>query len=225
MPELDSESPLQELLESNVDADPIKQFAKWFGEAEAAGLKLPNAMTLATATKDGEPSARMVLLKGFDDEGFVFFTNYGSRKGRELDENPRAALVFYWTEFDRQVRITGSVEKVSRAESENYFHTRPVDSQLGAWVSKQSRVIGSREILEEKMRELMAQYEGGEVPLPPYWGGYRLAPASIEFWQNRMGRLHDRLRYTLQQDGEWLLERLAPWALPTAGRESGFHVA
>ena len=210
MPELDSEYQLPELIESQIDPDPIKQFAKWYTDAEAAGLKLPNAMTLATATKDGEPSARMVLLKGFDAEGFVFFTNYESRKGRELDENPRAALVFYWPEFDRQVRITGSIEKVSRAESESYFHTRPVDSQLSAWASAQSRVISSREVLEEKMRELMVQYEGGEVPLPPHWGGYRLAPASIEFWQNRQSRLHDRLQYTLQQNGEWLIERLSP---------------
>ncbi|HST23700.1 MAG TPA: pyridoxamine 5'-phosphate oxidase [Blastocatellia bacterium] len=210
MLELDSEYQLPELIESNIDPDPIKQFAKWYGEAEAAGVKLPNAMTLATATKDGEPSARMVLLKGFDDEGFVFFTNYESRKGRELDENPRAALVFYWSEFDRQVRIAGGIEKVSRAESEDYFHTRPVDSQLSAWASDQSRVISSREVLEEKMRELIVQYEGGEVPLPPHWGGYRLAPASIEFWQNRPGRLHDRLRYVLQQNGEWLVERLSP---------------
>jgi pyridoxamine 5'-phosphate oxidase len=210
MPELESEPQLAELIESSIDDDPIKQFAKWYKEAEAAGLKLPNAMTLATATKDGAPSARMVLLKGFDNEGFVFFTNYESRKGRELDENPRAALVFYWTEFDRQVRITGDIKKVSREESETYFHTRPVDSQLSAWASNQSRVISSREILEEKMRELMVQYEGGEVPLPPHWGGYRLAPASIEFWQNRPGRLHDRLRYNLQQNGEWLIERLSP---------------
>lgn len=210
MLELDSEYQLPELIESQIDPDPIKQFAKWYADAEAAGLKLPNAMTLATATKDGAPSARMVLLKGFDDGGFVFFTNYESRKGQELDENPRAALVFYWTEFDRQVRISGAVEKVSREESENYFHTRPVDSQLSAWASAQSRVIGSREVLEEKMRELIVRYEGGEVPLPPHWGGYRLAPESIEFWQNRPGRLHDRLRYTLQQNGEWLIERLSP---------------
>ncbi len=210
MLELDSEYQLPELIESQIDPDPIKQFAKWYTDAEAAGLKLPNAMTLATATKDGEPSARMVLLKGFDTEGFVFFTNYESRKGREMDENPRAALVFYWSEFDRQVRITGSIERVSRTESESYFHTRPVDSQLSAWASNQSHVISSREVLEEKMRELMMQYEGGDVPLPPHWGGYRLAPASIEFWQNRLSRLHDRLRYALQQNGEWLVERLSP---------------
>ena len=210
MLELEGEDQLPALIEVNIDPDPIKQFAKWYADAEAAGLKLPNAMTLATATKDGEPSARMVLLKGFDAEGFVFFTNYESRKGREMDENPRAALVFYWTELDRQVRIAGRVEKVSRAESEDYFHTRPVDSQLSAWASAQSRVIASREVLEEKMRELMVQYEGGEVPLPPHWGGYRLAPESIEFWQNRLSRLHDRLRYTLQQNGEWLVERLSP---------------
>ncbi|MGA9772660.1 MAG: pyridoxamine 5'-phosphate oxidase [Blastocatellia bacterium] len=210
MLEIDGEHQLPELIESRIDRDPIKQFAKWFGQAEAAGLKLPNSMTLATATKEGEPSARVVLLKGFDGDGFVFFTNYESRKGRELAENPRAALVFYWTELDRQVRITGSIEKVSRTESESYFHTRPVDSQLSAWASNQSRVISSREVLEEKMRELMVEYEGGEVPLPPHWGGYRLAPASIEFWQNRPGRLHDRLRYNLQQNGEWLIERLSP---------------
>lgn len=210
MLELDSEHQLPALVESNIDPDPIKQFARWYADVEAAGLKLPNAMTLATATRDGEPSARMVLLKGFDTEGFVFFTNYESRKARELGENPRAALVFYWTEFDRQVRITGGIEKVSREESEIYFHTRPVDSQLSAWASKQSRVISSREVLEAKMRELIVEYEGGEVPLPPHWGGYRLAPASIEFWQNRPGRLHDRLRYTLQQNGEWLIERLSP---------------
>src|ERR1044072_78877 len=210
MLELDSEYQLPALIESNVDPDPIKQFAKWYGEAEAAGVKLPNAMTLATATKDGAPSARMVLLKGFDDDGFVFFTNYESRKGRELDENPRAALLFYWSELDRQVRIAGGIEKVSREGSEDYFHTRPVDSQLSAWASNQSRVISSREVLEEKMRGLIVQYEGGEVPLPPHWGGYRLAPASIEFWQNRPGRLHDRLRYTLQPNGEWFIERLSP---------------
>ena len=210
MNELQDQSELPELIESNVERDPIKQFARWFGDAEGAGLKLPNAMTLATATKDGIPSARVVLLKGFDDEGFVFYTNYESRKGRELDENPNAALVFYWSELDRQVRISGAVAKTSREESESYFQTRPVDSQLGAWASSQSRVISSREVLENKMRELIRQYEGGAAPLPPYWGGYRLAPAEIEFWQNRLGRLHDRLRYRRQPNGEWLIERLSP---------------
>ena len=210
MVEPEDEFRLPELIESNADQNPFKQFANWYADAEAAGLKLPNAMTLATANKDGVPSARVVLLKGFDAQGFVFYTNYESQKGRELDQNPNAALVFYWTELDRQVRITGGVTRTTREESELYFRTRPVDSQLGAWASNQSQVISSREVLEEKMRELMAQYEGGSVPLPPYWGGYRLAPAIIEFWQNRPGRLHDRLRYRLQPNGEWLIERLSP---------------
>jgi len=201
---------LAELVESNIDPNPINQFARWFADAEAAGLKLPNAMTLATATRDGVPSARLVLLKDFNEQGFTFYTNYDSQKGRELDENPNAALVFYWTDLDRQVRITGRVTKTTREESEAYFHTRPVDSQLGAWVSNQSAVIAGRDVLEESMRELMVKYEGGEVPLPPYWGGYRLAPASVEFWQNRPSRLHDRLRYRRQATGEWLIERLAP---------------
>jgi pyridoxamine 5'-phosphate oxidase len=201
---------LAELVESNIDPNPINQFARWFADAEAAGLKLPNAMTLATATKDGVPSARLVLLKDFNEQGFTFYTNYDSQKGRELDENPNAALVFYWTDLDRQVRITGRVTKTTREESEAYFHTRPVDSQLGAWVSNQSAVIAGRDVLEARMRELMVKYEGGEVPLPPYWGGYRLAPASIEFWQNRPSRLHDRLRYRRQANDEWLIERLAP---------------
>src|SRR5918911_4174125 len=174
MTEYEERGEMPELSEASVDADPIKQFARWFGDAEAAGLKLPNAMTLATATPDGRPSARVVLLKEFDADGFVFYTNYESQKGRELAENPRAALCFYWPELDRQVRITGSVTKTAREESEGYFHTRPVDSQLGAWASRQSAVIPSREVLEERMRQLMREYEGGEVPLPPYWGGYRL---------------------------------------------------
>lgn len=201
---------LPELSETGVDLDPIKQFGRWLADAVGAGLKLPNAMTLATATADAEPSARVVLLKDFDDSGFVFYTNYDSRKGRELAANPRAALCFYWTELDRQVRITGSVTKTTREESESYFHTRPLDSQFGAWVSRQSEVIESRDVLEEKMRQLMREYEGGEVPLPPYWGGYRLAPLVIEFWQNRLSRLHDRLRYTRQPSGDWLIERLSP---------------
>lgn len=210
MIELENQSKLPQLIESNADPDPIKQFAKWYADASDAGLKLPNSMTLATASRDGKPSARVVLLKGFDEQGFVFYTNYESQKGRELDENPYAALVFYWSEFDRQVRITGTVTKTTREDSESYFKTRPVDSQLGAWASSQSRVINSREVLEDKMRELMARYEGGDIPLPPYWGGYCLAPTEIEFWQNRPGRLHDRLRYKLQPGGEWLIERLSP---------------
>jgi pyridoxamine-phosphate oxidase len=210
MSEYDNRDELPELSEASVDPDPIKQFDRWFADAIAAGLKLPNAMTLATATPDAVPSARVVLLKDFDEQGFVFYTNYDSQKGRELEANPRAALCFYWSALDRQVRISGSVTKVTREESASYFHTRPVDSQLGAWASSQSAVIESREVLEEKMRQLVRQYEGGEVPLPPYWGGYRLAPEVIEFWQNRLSRLHDRLRYTRQPGGDWLIERLSP---------------
>jgi pyridoxamine 5'-phosphate oxidase len=199
-----------ELTESEVDPNPFKQFQIWFEQAVAAGSKLPNAMTLATATLSGVPSARMVLLKGFDERGFVFYTNYESQKGLELEENPVAALNFYWAALDRQVRITGHTTKTTREESEEYFHTRPPDSQLGAWVSRQSQVIGSREALEEKMRQLMADYDGKQIPLPPYWGGYRLSPISIEFWQNRASRLHDRLRYTRLDNGNWLIERLSP---------------
>jgi pyridoxamine 5'-phosphate oxidase len=210
MTEYEESGEMPELSEQSVDADPIKQFARWFTDAEAAGLKLPNAMTLATATADGVPSARVVLLKEFDRDGFVFYTNYESQKGCELDENPRAALCFYWADLDRQVRITGNVTRTTREESEEYFHTRPVDSQLGAWASRQSAVISSRDVLEQRMRELVRQYEGGAVPLPSYWGGYRLAPDRMEFWQNRLSRLHDRLRYTRQADGAWLVERLSP---------------
>ncbi|HJQ22768.1 MAG TPA: pyridoxamine 5'-phosphate oxidase [Blastocatellia bacterium] len=201
---------LPELNEATVDPNPIEQFARWFADATATGIKLPNAMTLATATPEGVPAARVVLLKEFDADGFVFYTNYESQKGRELAANPRAALCFYWPELDRQVRISGRVTPTTGEESAAYFHTRPVDSQLGAWASRQSAVIASREVLEEKMRQLMREYEGGAVPLPPYWGGYRVAPEVIEFWQNRLSRLHDRLRYTRQADGRWLIERLSP---------------
>src|SRR2546423_1958894 len=210
MTEDEGRDELPELNEATVDPNPIEQFARWFADATASGIKLPNAMTLATATADGRPSARVVLLKEFAADGFVFYTNYESQKGLELEANPRAALCFYWPELDRQVRISGSVTRATREESAVYFHTRPVDSRLGAWASRQSAVLASREVLEEKMRQLVREYEGGEVPLPPYWGGYRLAPEVIEFWQNRFSRLHDRLRYTRQADGNWLIERLSP---------------
>jgi pyridoxamine 5'-phosphate oxidase len=198
------------LRRADLDADPLAQFARWFTDAQATEHKFANAMTLATATRDGVPSARVVLLKGFDAEGFVFFTNYDSQKGKELDSNPVAALVFYWEKLDRQIRITGRVSRVSREESETYFRTRPLDSRLGAWASKQSSVIPSREALEAAMQQYVEQYTDGEVPLPPYWGGYRLAPDEIEFWQNRLGRLHDRFRYRRQNDDSWIIERLSP---------------
>jgi pyridoxamine 5'-phosphate oxidase len=210
MSDSNREYELMELTESNVDPNPFKQFQIWFKQAESAGSKLPNAMTLATATRHGVPSARMVLLKGFDERGFVFYTNYESQKGMELQENPIAALNFYWSVLDRQVRITGQVTKTSREESEEYFHTRPVDSQFGAWASRQSEVISGREPLEERMRQLMSEYDGKQIPLPPYWGGFRLSPTSMEFWQNRASRLHDRLRYTRQNNDNWLIERLSP---------------
>ena len=190
------------LNEEEVDPNPFKQFEKWFRQAEAAVPILPNAMTLATATKEGVPSTRVVLLKDFDEQGFVFYTNYQSQKGAELDENPIAALSFYWPQPARQVRITGTATRTSRSESEAYFHTRPLDSQLGAWASNQSEVISSRDVLERRMEDLLKEYEGKVIPLPPYWGGYRVAPFLFEFWQNRASRLHDRLRYKL-------VERLA----------------
>ena len=198
------------LNEEEVDPNPFKQFEKWFRQAEAAVPILPNAMTLATATKEGVPSTRVVLLKDFDERGFVFYTNYQSQKGAELDENPIAALSFYWPQPARQVRITGTATRTSRSESEAYFHTRPLDSQLGAWASNQSEVISSRDVLERRMEDLLKEYEGKLIPLPPYWGGYRVAPFLFEFWQNRASRLHDRLRYKLGNAGEWVTERLAP---------------
>jgi pyridoxamine 5'-phosphate oxidase len=201
---------LSGLVENDLDPNPFVQFGKWYQQAAAANLAEPNAMTLATATKDGLPSARMILLKGFDENGFVFYTNYESQKGRELAENPNAALVFYWAELERQIRIAGAVSKVSRAESESYFNSRPAGSRLGAWASRQSRVIPSRETLEEQLKELEAEYQDREAPTPPFWGGYRLSPQAFEFWQGRPDRLHDRLRYTRQADGRWVIERLSP---------------
>lgn len=198
------------LLETDVNPDPIAQFEKWFADARGAGLKEPNAMTLATSTQRGGPSARIVLLKGLDPSGFVFYSNYESQKGIELDQNPNAALVFYWAELERQVRITGLVKRTSREESEAYFHSRPRGSQLGALVSKQSSVIEGRAPLETALSQLESKYADTEIPLPPFWGGFRLEPFTIEFWQGRPNRLHDRLRYKKELDGSWILERLSP---------------
>jgi pyridoxamine 5'-phosphate oxidase len=195
--------------ESDVDADPIVQFGRWFDDAAQHGLLMPEAMTLATATVDGRPSARMVLLRGYDQRGFVFYTNYESRKGAELAGNPAAALVFWWGELERQVRVEGRVERTSREESEAYFRTRPVGSRLGAWASAQSRVIPGRSVVDQRFAELAASHPGGDVPLPPFWGGFRLDPEVVELWQGRPNRLHDRLRYT-RADGRWRIERLAP---------------
>lgn len=197
------------LTEHGVDRDPVEQFRRWFEEALAANLHEPNAVTLATATKDGKPSARIVLLKGYDERGFVFYTNYEGRKARDLEENPRAALVFYWGELERQVRIEGHVSRVPEKESDEYFASRPRGSQLGAWVSEQSRMVTARGYLEEKLRRLEAEYANREVPRPPFWGGYRVEPEVIEFWQGRENRLHDRLVYR-REDGGWRIERLQP---------------
>jgi pyridoxamine 5'-phosphate oxidase len=196
--------------ERDVSHDPLVEFARWFAEAQEAQLPEPNAMTLATATAGGAPSARIVLLKAFDQRGFVFFTDYRSRKGTELEENPRAALVFYWGELERQVRITGAVSRTSPEESQEYFRSRPLGSRFGAWASHQSRVIAGRAALEADLREIEARFAAGEVPLPPHWGGLRVAPDAIEFWQGRENRLHDRIRYARHRDGSWRIERLSP---------------
>ena len=198
------------LTRKNVDPNPFKQFEQWFQAASEAEPVLPEAVSLATATREGRLSSRMVLLKDFDETGFVFYTNYESRKGMELAENPNAALVFYWRQLERQICITGTVSKVSREESEAYFRTRPRGSQIGALTSSQSQVVASREVLEKRFQQLMAEYEGREIPLPSYWGGYRLSPATIEFWQGRSDRLHDRFLYKRQSGGPWQLERLSP---------------
>jgi pyridoxamine 5'-phosphate oxidase len=194
----------------DLDPDPIKQFGNWFTAAIEAGIRDVNAMSLATATPDGTPSVRIVLLKGFDHDGFVFFTNYSSEKGQQLDANPNAALGFYWIEVDRQVRINGRVEKTSREESERYFHSRPVASQLGAWASRQSEVIDARRVLDARLAEMTERYGKGPIPLPANWGGYRLKPEAIEFWQGRANRLHDRFRYKQRADGSWCIDRLSP---------------
>ncbi len=198
------------LLESDVSPNPLKQFQTWFDQAIAAALPEPNAMTLATATPDGIPSARIVLLKGFDEQGFVFFSNYNSHKGQEIDANPHVALVFLWKELERQVRIQGSVEKISAAESDEYFYSRPEGSRLGAWVSEQSRVIPNRDVLDQQLAALKQQYVDQEIPRPAHWGGFRVKPQAIEFWQGRSSRLHDRLLYQLDESGNWGIDRLAP---------------
>jgi pyridoxamine 5'-phosphate oxidase len=199
------------LLEKDLAKDPYRQFEKWFQEAEAAKLIEPNAMTLATTGADGRPAARTVLLKGLDGRGFVFYTNYESRKGRELANIPRATLVFPWLALERQVVVEGAATRVSREESEAYFHSRPRASQLGAWVSQQSSVITGRSALEDSLKSLEQKYAGKEVPLPPHWGGYRVVPEMVEFWQGRRSRLHDRLRYRRDsKTNEWTIERLAP---------------
>jgi pyridoxamine 5'-phosphate oxidase len=198
------------LRRTDLNPDPIKQFGNWFTAAIEAGIRDVNSMSLATATRDGRPSVRIVLLKSFDQDGFVFFTNYASEKGKQLKANPYAALGFYWIELDRQIRVNGRVTKTSRQESESYFHSRPLGSQLGAWASRQTEVIDARRVLNARMAEMTERFQNKPVPLPPNWGGYRLKPERMEFWQGRLNRLHDRFRYTRQTDGKWLIDRLAP---------------
>jgi pyridoxamine 5'-phosphate oxidase len=199
-----------ELDEQKVDANPIRQFQQWYGEAMGCGMPMADAMTLCTAAADGKPSARMVLLKGVDESGFVFYTNYQSRKATELEANPFAALVFFWEPLERQVRVEGRVARISADESDSYFQTRPRESQLGAIASPQSNVIANREVLEQGFRELEEKYRGRNIERPAHWGGYRLVPDRIEFWKSRPGRLHDRLLYELQANGAWKRSRLAP---------------
>jgi len=197
------------LHEADVDRDPIAQFHAWFENVVDAGLHEPNAMILATAARDGRPSARTVLLKGYDQRGFVFYTNYEGRKAIELETNPMCALLFYWGELERQVRIEGRVSRLPGEESDRYFASRPRGSRLGAWASQQTRPVENRKILEERLRALETEYEGREIPRPPFWGGYRVEPETIEFWQGRENRLHDRLVYSRRKEG-WKIERLQP---------------
>lgn len=202
-------SSMRTLDERAVDRNPLVQFDRWFREAAEAGIALHEAMALATATSEGCPSVRMVLLKEVDERGFVFYTNYDSRKSEELGENPIASLLFWWGALERQVRIDGKVERVTSAESDAYFATRPRGSQLGAWASAQSSIVESREYLETQLAELETAYAGKDVPRPPFWGGFRVIPSSIEFWQGRANRMHDRLRYR-REGKSWIIERLAP---------------
>jgi pyridoxamine 5'-phosphate oxidase len=201
---------MNELHESRANPNPFNQFQDWFEQAMKANLVEPTAVTLATISLTGKPTARVVLLKDFDEQGFVFYTNYASRKGQELAQTPWACLNFWWDKLAYQVRIEGSVSQVSAAESDEYFHSRLRGSQLGAWASPQSQVIADRKILEDRVEEFFHRFEGQQVPRPPHWGGYRLKPSEFEFWQGRESRLHDRLRYHLIHDNQWLIERLAP---------------
>ena len=198
------------LLEKDLARDPFRQFEKWFQEAEGAKLNEPNAMICSLVGPDGRPSSRTVLLKGLDGRGFVFYSNYESRKGRELAANPRISLLFPWIALERQVIVEGTASRISREESAAYFHSRPLASQLAAWASAQSTVIAGRGVIEEAYKAAEKKYAGQEVPLPPHWGGYRVAPETVEFWQGRRSRLHDRLRYRRDAQGEWLIERLSP---------------
>jgi len=201
---------LQTLSETDVAATPILQFDKWWEDALKSELDEVNAMTLATASANAIPSARIVLLKGYDKNGFVFFTNYNSHKGQELEKNPNACLVFFWAALERQVKICGAVEKVDAAESDAYFNSRPAGSRIGAWASPQSTVITTRAFIEERIKDLEEKFIDADIPRPPHWGGYIVKPRLMEFWQGRPSRLHDRIQYTLQTDGNWLIERLAP---------------
>lgn len=201
---------LNGLSKNDVHPNPFEQFQIWFEQSLAASLPEPNAMTIATATPEGKPFARMVLLKDYDERGFVFYTNYQSCKGQHLQKNPWAALTFWWAELERQVRITGQVEQVSSAESDAYFHTRPKASQIAAWASEQSQVIASRQILEQRLQQLKDKYQNQEIKRPPHWGGFRVIPEEIEFWQGRASRLHDRLLYRRQDEGTWDIQRLCP---------------
>jgi len=195
--------------EKDVDKNPFEQFHKWFKEAIASEIPEVNAMALATASKQGRPSVRTVLLKQYDDKGFVFFTNYSSAKAKNISENPQAALLFFWEPLERQIKIVGSAEKISPAESYEYFRTRPIDSQLGAWASQQSSEISARALLEKAFGEMMEKFKNGQIPLPPFWGGYRVIPDEFEFWQGRPNRLHDRVSYK-KQNGGWKISRLSP---------------
>jgi pyridoxamine 5'-phosphate oxidase len=200
----------QTLLEKDVDQNPFIQFNKWWDETMKSELEEANAMTLATATRDGIPSARIVLLKSVSEDGFVFFTNYSSQKGKELLENPNACLVFFWKELERQVRISGKVEKISAGESDEYFASRPEGSRIGAWASPQSSIISSREVIEKNTEKYRQEFAEGPIKRPPHWGGYVVRPTVIEFWQGRANRLHDRIQYALHEGNAWKIERLAP---------------